>query len=208
MKVLAITGTWVGAERVRLFHQIRIVGIASDAERLYVLSWNSGQTRNPPGEAATEGHYSLQTFWLAEGARIYAWPLTGSDVPAAAPAETTDKGPLQLTGNGVSCYGTTVSFKGNEPVQVDCAIGKNQGRARMIVGVVKEIGSESLLLTSGLRVVVNAETQYSIETGLDPLVAKLSDVTVGKEVHAVTEHKEGKTIGTSVMVSRLQFLRK
>jgi hypothetical protein len=108
MKVLAAGGTsLVDMQRnsgpVRFTS--RIVGVAADRERLYVLHWQGGE-RQPS--------CSLLVFRPDSGVLIHSLELTGDDVPKEEPKETTDRGPLRLRPDGVACFGARFEFKGTE----------------------------------------------------------------------------------------------
>lgn len=97
--------------------QTRMVGVAADTERLYVLLWTSGRIfdRPPERDAPVEGgRYELRVFWLADGSRIAAPGLDPEKWPKTAPPEVTNAGPLKLAKDGVDCYGVTARYKGKE----------------------------------------------------------------------------------------------
>ena len=51
----------------------RVLGVAADAERLYVVLWSSGRIfdRPPAEDAALEGgRYELRVFWLGDGSAL------------------------------------------------------------------------------------------------------------------------------------------
>lgn len=120
MKVLSATASWSVPTRRISYRQTRLLGVIGDAERLYVLIWDSGRVFDSPPPPASQktkaGTYQLFVFWLGDGSTIVSQPLTG-DLPAEVPVETAEKGPLQLVDGGVSCFGTTVKFKGKQSVK-------------------------------------------------------------------------------------------
>src|SRR5262249_2206220 len=113
-------GTWSVPTRRISYQQTRLVGVTADAERLYVLVWHSGRVFDRPprlDEEAVKGTYRLSVYWLADSSKIAERDLTGREVPAKAPKETTGKGPLTVADGTVSCYGTKFQFKGKEEVK-------------------------------------------------------------------------------------------
>jgi hypothetical protein len=118
MKILATSGTQAARDemsRALRVHYIetRFLGIASDAERLCVVTWR-GNLTSPAKEPVKGGEYRLLVFWLADGSQIADLALTGKGLPEAAPKETTDKGPLTVHETDVTCYGLSVSIKGKQ----------------------------------------------------------------------------------------------
>jgi hypothetical protein len=98
------------------YSQSRIVGVAADADRLYVLRWQSGRVFDKPPDAKPEGgRYELSVFWLADGSLIQLRPLETKGLPKHAPVEQLTPGPLKLVKGGVSCYGSTFRYKGKKP---------------------------------------------------------------------------------------------
>ena len=111
------TGTVAVNTRRISFHQTRILGVAADTERLYVLMWSSGRVfdKPPDPDALAEGGiFELRTFWLADGQPLAAPKLSAEGLPKGAPPETVEKGPLQIVKGGVECYGTRAAYKGRE----------------------------------------------------------------------------------------------
>jgi hypothetical protein len=130
MKSLVSTGTIeIPTERVS-YHQTRILGVACDPERLYVVTWFSGRIWDhppQPGQRLGDGGYSLQVFWLADGTSTYSAGLLAPtpmplrepvvavvSLPEIAPQETLEKGPLKLLEKGVACYGVAFGFEGRK----------------------------------------------------------------------------------------------
>ena len=112
------TGTVCINTRRISYLQTRIVGIVADAQRLYVLRWQSGRIFDKPPAAdavLTHGHYELSVFWLADGSLILGGSLRAKGLPKHAPVEALAPGPLKLVKRGVSCYGSTFHFKGKKP---------------------------------------------------------------------------------------------
>jgi hypothetical protein len=120
IKVLIATGSWSIPTRLpsRAFNLL--VGVGVDGERLYTLLWTSGRQRDlPPANESTKGGtYRLQVFWLADGSRIEGRYLR-KGLPAEAPRQTTEPGPLTVKANTVSCYGLALTFKGKELVKTE-----------------------------------------------------------------------------------------
>jgi hypothetical protein len=105
------TGTAAISTRRISFQTTRIAGVAADAERLYVLIW-AGRAYDKPPE---EGHDVLRTFWLEDGAALWA-PLLKTP-PTEAPAETLEKGPLRLVEGGVEVHGARATYKGRQAAE-------------------------------------------------------------------------------------------
>ncbi len=103
------TGTLAINTRRISYVTTRILGIAADAERLYVLFWSGHAFDKPPGPA--DGRFELRTFWLADGAALRAQILKAEGLQNEIPAETLEKGPLRLVEGGVEAYGTRATFK-------------------------------------------------------------------------------------------------
>ena len=100
------------------YSQSRIVGVAADANRLYVLRWQSGRVfdKPPAADAKPEGgRYELSVFWLADGSLVQLRPLGTKGLPKHAPVQQLTPGPLKLVKGGVSCYGSTFRYKGKKP---------------------------------------------------------------------------------------------
>jgi hypothetical protein len=95
----------------------RIVGVAADRERLYVLLWTARAYDAPPDAGATVegGSYRLHASWLADGSALAAPALGADGLPKAAPVETVEAGPLRLVEGGVECYGTRALYAGRDP---------------------------------------------------------------------------------------------
>jgi hypothetical protein len=116
MKVLAAsTTTLIDLQRNSgdAVSQTRIVGVAVDKERLFVLQFSFSTL-------ATEGNgekYHLLVFRPADGVLVHSLELKGDGLPAKRPAETADKGPLRLHPDGVACFGTRFEFKGTELIK-------------------------------------------------------------------------------------------
>jgi len=102
------TGTVAISTRRISCQTTRIAGVAADAERLYVLVWMGHAYDKPP----EEGVYALRTFWLEDGAALWA-PLLKT-APTKAPAETLEKGPLRLVEGGVEVYEARATYKGRQ----------------------------------------------------------------------------------------------
>jgi hypothetical protein len=121
MRLLLTSGTreTVGPERALRLHytQTRIVGVAGDADRLYVVTWTSSDLRDPPSSTADRikgGSYRLDVFWLVDGSQLTELQLTSKALPETSPRETTDNGSLEVGEKEVTCYGLTISVRGKE----------------------------------------------------------------------------------------------
>jgi hypothetical protein len=99
----------MGIDRIQI-DDTRIAGVAVDKERLYVLKWE-GWGGGPAGP------YRLLVFRPRDGKLMSTLEIKGSGVPKDAPKVTADKGPLRLHGNGVSCFGTRLEFRGTELIR-------------------------------------------------------------------------------------------
>lgn len=98
------------------FQVTRILGVAADKERIYVLIW-SGRVRDrppAPDAPAEGGRHELRSFWLADGAPLRAPALEGEGLPKAAPPEGIEMGPLRLIEGGVECFCTRAAYKGRD----------------------------------------------------------------------------------------------
>lgn len=114
-RMVAATGTVAINTRRISYRVTRILGVAADAERLYVVRWSSGRIFDAPpakGAAVKGGRYELRVFWLADGSRLSAPPLAPGGLPSAAPQPSLEAGPLKLVPGGVSCFGTSARYKG------------------------------------------------------------------------------------------------
>jgi len=109
------TGT-VAVNTRRISYEVRrVLGVAADAERLYVLLWWSGRIYDrPPAQGATidGGRYELRVHWLDDAAALQAPSLRHDGVPEAAGRPCLDAGPLKLVPGGVSCFGTRARYDG------------------------------------------------------------------------------------------------
>jgi hypothetical protein len=85
------------------YRSARILGTAHDSERFYLA------THGVDGP-----DYRVLVVWLADGSQIANPKLAGKGLPARIPEETLEAGPLSVADNEVSCYGTTLKFKGKE----------------------------------------------------------------------------------------------
>jgi len=116
-RLIRPTGTFSVPTRRLSYVVARMIGVAADAERLYVVLWQSGRIfdRPPAADAPVEGgRYELQVFWLADGSRIAAPWIDPENWPKAAPPETVEAGPLKLVKGGIQCYGVTGRYEGKE----------------------------------------------------------------------------------------------
>ncbi len=114
-RLLPITGTVAINTRRISYRVTRILGIAADAERLYVLRWASGRLFDRPpteGEAIPGGRFELRVFWLGDGTELATRALGAAGWPAAAPEASLGKGPLTKVTDSVSCFGTTLRYRG------------------------------------------------------------------------------------------------
>ena len=93
----------------------RVLGVAADADRLYVLRWSNRRLRDraPEEDATIEGgRYELRVYWLEDAAVLEVPPLAPDGLPTAAGPPCLDAGPLHLVPDGVSCFGTTIRYDG------------------------------------------------------------------------------------------------
>lgn len=104
--------------------QSRVVGVAADTERLYVLVWSAewraldrggvGKEMKPPESDA----HAVRVFWLADGSEVGSFGVGGEKRPKAVPRESTEAGPLAVEKAGVvSVYGEAFRFKGKDRVK-------------------------------------------------------------------------------------------
>jgi hypothetical protein len=118
--------------------QTRVVGAVADAERLYVVVWNSRWELKSAGLERVEnmfGHapprrpasprepvllanddYRLHVFWLDDGSDLQPvqLPAKGGKV---IPEEVLTRGPLEVVPNGVKVFGETITYKGKDRVK-------------------------------------------------------------------------------------------
>ncbi|WP_439626622.1 hypothetical protein [Gemmata sp.] len=98
-------------------HQTRVIGAATDDERLYVLVWSAkwvveghgtGDVKPPESD-----NYAVRVYWLKDGTEVGAFPVSVAKRPKSVPRESMEAGPLEVekTG-GVTVYGETFRFKG------------------------------------------------------------------------------------------------
>jgi len=117
VRLVEATGTVAVNTRRISFLVTRLVGVAADADRLYVVLWRSGRIFDRPPEEdapADGGTYELRVFWLADGSALRA-PVLGPDgLPEAAPPESLGKGPLHVVAGGVDCFGKKVRYDARE----------------------------------------------------------------------------------------------
>jgi hypothetical protein len=104
------------------YHQTRVVGVAADAERLYVLVWSArwvvlgtggpGAEVRPPASDT----YEVRVLWLADGSMVGTVPLGGTGRPRVVPRESVEAGPLEVMSGGVRVYGESLRFRGKDRV--------------------------------------------------------------------------------------------
>jgi hypothetical protein len=118
--------------------QSRVVGAVADAERLYVVVWNSRWDLKGAGREFVEdmfGHapprrpalprepmllanddYKLHVFWLADARDLQPvqLPAKGGKV---IPEEILTHGPLEVVSGGVKVFGETITYKGKDRVK-------------------------------------------------------------------------------------------
>ncbi len=140
MKALISTGTVENPTERISFNQTRLLGATADAERLYAVVWSSGRMFDSPphpGQPFKGGSYSLQVFWLADGTSLGETSLVrepgkspvsrpnaiAPELPAIAPRETLEKGPLKLTEKGVALYGAAFEFDGRKVAKQEAVPG-------------------------------------------------------------------------------------
>jgi hypothetical protein len=118
MKVLAASHTLsyrgppTGIDRTFFIRSV-VVGVAADEERLFVLvlETRSGQIYLP-----AQTSYHLLVFRPDNGVLVHTLDVKPEEPPKERPAETADRGPLLLRGDGVSCLGVKFEFKGTQLV--------------------------------------------------------------------------------------------
>ena len=114
-RLVPATGTVAINTRRISYRVTRVLGVAADAKRLYVVLWSSGRIFDAPpaqGAAVKGGRYALRVFWLADGSELSSPPLGPGGLPAAAPEPSLGAGPLKLVPGGVSCFGTKARYEG------------------------------------------------------------------------------------------------
>ncbi|MBY0232897.1 MAG: hypothetical protein K2W96_26745 [Gemmataceae bacterium] len=101
--------------------QTRVVGIAADKERLYVLVWSASWRYEDfaakglvVGKPPESDSYMLRVFWLEDGKEIESVALGGKKRPKALPGETAEKGPLEAKDGEVEAYGEVFRYKGRK----------------------------------------------------------------------------------------------
>jgi hypothetical protein len=124
----------------RIHHStVRVAGVAADSQRLYVLCWHAQSTTiawhgghradtalemlGGPALAAN-GTCRLLVFRTFDGRLLHTFELKRptphqgvaelAPSAGAAPRATTGRGLLRLTPGGVSCFGETFAFRGEE----------------------------------------------------------------------------------------------
>ncbi len=115
MKWLYVSGTFaVRYARKGIYYSWRLIDLAQDDDRLYVLDWASGSMRHPDQPlAGDDPSYGLRVFWKSDGALIYKTLFqSGKNLPVAVPKENVNSGLLKLSGDGVECFGEAFRFKG------------------------------------------------------------------------------------------------
>lgn len=127
LTVLLRTGTTVGFPVPmglnRVPHsQTRVVGVAADSERLYVLVWTAKWVVEDHGHGAYKppesDDYAVQVYWLKDGTEVGTFAVGGAKRPKVLPRESVEVGPLVVEKEGgVSVYGETFRFKGKERVK-------------------------------------------------------------------------------------------
>lgn len=101
------------------YRQTRVVGVAADDARLYVLVWSASwqvvgvrpaEVRPPDSD-----DYAVRVYWLADGSEVGTFPVGGAKRPRSVPRESTEAGPLEvLKAGGVTVFGETFRFEGKE----------------------------------------------------------------------------------------------
>jgi hypothetical protein len=94
-----------------------VLGVAADAERVYVLRWSLSRTHPRPAvgpHRGGRGEYLLEVFWLADGGPVGRYELAGEGLRKAPPPGSLRTGPLAAWGGGVTAYGEAFRFKGRE----------------------------------------------------------------------------------------------
>ena len=117
MKQLLASGTFAYPTRRQSWSHSRIVGIAADDERVYVLVWATrGYDRVPPPEQMPRERatYTLIVFRLADGELVYRGPpdnVNSKPQAGTPPAEVLEKGPLEVVKGGVKIDGVEVRVR-------------------------------------------------------------------------------------------------
>ena len=117
-RLVEATGTVAVNTRRISYGVTRLLGVAADTERLYVLVWHSARIFDRPpeeGAALPGGRYEMRVFWLADGSALKAPPLGPEGLPESAAPESIGAGPLRVVDGGVACFGTTVRYDGRAP---------------------------------------------------------------------------------------------
>ena len=134
MADVLFTGTWSDYKRLATYTQVRLLAVAADDQRLYVLVATVeqlGQRPRPPAESISlasaekqagarrelSARFSLRVYSLKSGERLLLRELTGAGRPDVVPAEGATTGSLNLVKDGVEVYGVKVTFDDKNKVK-------------------------------------------------------------------------------------------
>lgn len=105
----------------------RIIGVLVEEQRIYVAHWTvrargrglafllPAKDRPKTPLRPVHGTYILQVFRKSDGHRLHTAKVPGG--LGGVPAESVKAGPLRAQPNGVECFGTRLSFKGDQLVK-------------------------------------------------------------------------------------------
>lgn len=126
MKVLLTSATWSDHRRRQTYFQTRILGVAADNQRIYVLAVSVAQMDRRPeqlnkpmnldtpeagkSQRPARATFTLNVYRLKDGELLASQELKGDRLPKSVTAETTGVGPLSLIKNGVEVYGVKLEF--------------------------------------------------------------------------------------------------
>ncbi|MHB1038157.1 MAG: hypothetical protein ACYC35_27480 [Pirellulales bacterium] len=122
MQFLVNTGVFSLATARRAYLISRVIGIAHDTQRLYVLTWEISQDDQPP-PISDRGQVRFHVFRLADGSLVMDIPLRAgvaltpgvqpTNLPTGVPESNMKSGPIEMRRDGVACYGIRFTFTGN-----------------------------------------------------------------------------------------------
>lgn len=111
MNVLFTSGSFERPTRRISYQNVRIVGIACDSKRLYLVSWRAKSWDGPlvGAQTAERTEWRLHVYQRENGQERASVSLKSVDLEFA-PKETIEKGPITLVEGGVEILGTKHSF--------------------------------------------------------------------------------------------------
>ncbi len=116
----AVPGPPMGIDRIHNT-RTRIVGVAADAERLYVAyhtaTWRVKVQAGGGQDGPEQSKYELLVFRLSDGEKLHTMEMKEGDFPDKAPADSAEPGPLKVMDGSVTCYGVAFAFKGKDGTQ-------------------------------------------------------------------------------------------